>query len=343
MQPFFSLILPCYNVEAYVERCVRSILEQDFEDYEIILVDDGATDGTPAICDALAQQEPRIRVIHKENGGLSSARNAGLDIARGKYIWFIDSDDWIEPSALIQIYQACCDGEPDIVKFAHYRMEKEKKTVLLNVGAGLYRSQEQIAMLWRKALCEAGRYSLSSCMHVYKRDFLAMHRFGFVSERLIGSEDYLFNLQTLMRAQTLTVLANPLYTYEKRSGSLTQTYKPDLPERYAHLHQLLRESIRSDDHPLADRFYIWHLVMGTCVSCEYSQGQSRGSLKTARVNVRRLLKDLRVKNAARRSDRKGLGLKKSMQLAAILFGFEPLFYYLYVVKPHRGLTNSNKE
>lgn len=93
--PKISIIVPVYKVEPYLERCVESILAQTFQDFELILVDDGSPDNCGAICDAFARRDNRVRVIHKENGGLSSARNIGIDVAEGKYIGFVDSDDWV--------------------------------------------------------------------------------------------------------------------------------------------------------------------------------------------------------------------------------------------------------
>ena len=102
--PEISVIVPVYKVEPYLERCVKSILAQTFQDYEIILVDDGSPDTCPALCDQWTQRDPRIRVVHKENGGLSSARNAGMAVCQGNYISFVDSDDWIEPQMLEYLY-----------------------------------------------------------------------------------------------------------------------------------------------------------------------------------------------------------------------------------------------
>ena len=115
--PYFSIILPIYNVERYLEECIRSILNQGYQNYELILVDDGSTDNCPAICDAYAAQFDQIRVLHKRNGGLSSARNVGTEEARGMYIWWVDSDDRIEPGALEILYGVTSREEPDIVKF----------------------------------------------------------------------------------------------------------------------------------------------------------------------------------------------------------------------------------
>lgn len=101
-----SVVIPVYKVEPYLDRCVQSIVNQTYRDLEIILVDDGSPDNCPAICDAWAEKDSRIRVIHKENGGLSDARNVGMALATGEYIAFIDSDDWIAPEMLQRLYDA---------------------------------------------------------------------------------------------------------------------------------------------------------------------------------------------------------------------------------------------
>lgn len=107
MIPKISIIVPVYNVEKYLDRCIDSILNQDFEDFELILVNDGATDQCPEICDKYRKKDERIIVLNKENGGLSSARNAGLNIARGEYVGFVDSDDWISRNMYSMLYQIC--------------------------------------------------------------------------------------------------------------------------------------------------------------------------------------------------------------------------------------------
>ena len=120
--PRISVIVPVYNVAAWLPRCVDSILAQTCKNMEILLVDDGSSDASGRICDAYAEKDPRIRVVHKENGGLSSARNAGLDMASGEYLGFVDSDDWIEPGmyaemlGLMEKYDAqlVCAGRCDV-------------------------------------------------------------------------------------------------------------------------------------------------------------------------------------------------------------------------------------
>ena len=108
-----SIIIPVYNSEKFLHKCVNSVLHQTFQNWELILVDDGSSDSSGRICDIFAQDNPKVRTIHKENGGVSSARNAGLDVAIGEYIMFVDSDDWLEP----ELCQELVDGirQSDII------------------------------------------------------------------------------------------------------------------------------------------------------------------------------------------------------------------------------------
>ena len=143
--PVISVIVPVYRVEKYIRRCVESILAQGFRDYELILVDDGSPDCSGAICDEYAARDPRIRVIHKENGGLSSARNAGIDVSSGEYLFFMDSDDIIHPDTLRILYE--CIGktgaEISVGEFTRFSEEDsitflpwdEDYTVLTNLEA----------------------------------------------------------------------------------------------------------------------------------------------------------------------------------------------------------------
>ena len=110
-KPLISVIVPAYNVEKFVEKCIDSILLQSFKDFEVLLIDDGAKDSTPEICDACANKDSRIKVYHKENGGLSDARNYGIDRMQGKYVTFIDSDDYVAPGYFEYLYSLITQEE----------------------------------------------------------------------------------------------------------------------------------------------------------------------------------------------------------------------------------------
>jgi glycosyltransferase involved in cell wall biosynthesis len=120
MEKIISVIVPVYNVEDYLPKCLDSILKQSFVDFELILVDDGSTDTSGKICDQYAQIDNRIKVIHQKNGGLSNARNAAIDIARGKYYYFIDSDDWVDEQMLFEMYEQAILNDADIVIAGHF-------------------------------------------------------------------------------------------------------------------------------------------------------------------------------------------------------------------------------
>lgn len=335
MSAFFSLILPVYNVAPYLKRCLQSILNQDCTDYEIILVDDGSTDDSPAICDEYAQMDPNIRVIHKENGGLSSARNAGFAQAQGQYIWWIDSDDWIEPGALSLLKRAAESGS-EIIRFNHYRVAQTTQPFISNAQPGLYEGK-QCEILLERALYSAGKFGLSVWSHLYQRAFLLAHPTPFVSERVVGSEDYLFTLSIYPQAASILVLEECLYDYELRQGSLSQTYKKDLPGRYAALYTQLMQAYAQKGlletyQERISHFYVWHLVRGTCLSNEYHESLGH-PMAQGRQNVHAILRRHEVRSALRLMKPARLSAKDRILWTALYLRAEPLLYWLYVVKP----------
>ena len=127
--PKISIIVPVYNVEKYLEKCVRSILAQTFTDFELILVDDGSPDSSGAMCDQFAEQDQRVKVIHKENGGLSDARNAGIEIATGEYLGFVDSDDYIADDMYELLYTNIVKEDADLSICGIYDVYEGKEPV----------------------------------------------------------------------------------------------------------------------------------------------------------------------------------------------------------------------
>lgn len=125
MNPLISVVIPIYQVKEYLEQCLESVIGQTYKNLEIILVDDGSTDGSGDLCDKFANKDNRIRVIHKENGGLSSARNVGIDVSKGEYISFIDSDDWIDERYIEELYRLCVDNDCDIAQCVHWDIWSE--------------------------------------------------------------------------------------------------------------------------------------------------------------------------------------------------------------------------
>lgn len=163
--PVISVIVPVYNVELYLKRCVDSIIEQSYNNIEIILVNDGATDSSPEICDFYARTDSRIRVIHKENGGLSSARNAGINIMNGKYVLLIDSDDYIEKDMISKLYFVAQEKKADIVTCQFVKVFDDKNNQ--------YPSNNQNMKIWtgKQSLVQMfypGGIGWSACNKMYR-------------------------------------------------------------------------------------------------------------------------------------------------------------------------------
>lgn len=338
--PYFSVILPIYNVEKYLDRCVRSVLLQDFKDFEMILVDDGSTDGSSQICDEYSEKYDFIKVIHKENGGLSSARNAGLEQAQGEYVLWFDSDDWVEKNTLSLIYNSVKGRKADIVKFNYFRHIDDEVKCITNALPGWYEGEREIKELINLALCSAGKYSLSACMHAYRSSFLKDNELRFISEREVGSEDFLFNIEALFSANIVLVLQEAFYHYDLRIGSLTQRgYKEGLPEKYTYLFRILKEYLmkknKFDNYiDKLSYFYVWSLIYGTCLMNEYTVTDAH-SLKAGRLRVKEIFAYPEFKEAIKNSDKSNLTRKQYIQLYAMYFKIESLFYWLFVKKPKR--------
>lgn len=214
-----SIIVPVYNCRAYLERCVASILGQTFEDIQLLLIDDGSTDGSGALCDEFAVRDSRVQVIHQENRGVSAARNAGLDAARGDYISFVDADDWAAPEMLKEALARLGDGEMvlfDAVTVWPDGREEDDTIPLLPDSAAL----DHGAMTPPVLAQTAG--AVWRCL--YRRDLVEGVRFV---EGLKMSEDRLFNLETMGRANSVRYLKKGLYCRFMRPGSACNRYHGD--------------------------------------------------------------------------------------------------------------------
>ena len=208
-----SVIIPVYNVEAYLEMCVNSICRQTYQNLEIILVDDGSTDNSGLICDKLSQADNRIRVIHKQNGGLSSARNAGLDIAHGEFISFVDSDDTIHPR-MMEVLLSLIKNK-DIAICGHQEIKVNhppQQVVSLSRDETLTQNE-----LWREVFC---RLNNAAWNKLYRKDLIGCLRF---SEELLHGEDLIFNLNYLRVCELGAINRTKLYNYLKREGSITKS------------------------------------------------------------------------------------------------------------------------
>jgi len=297
--PYFSLILPIYNVAPYLGRCIDSILNQIFSDYEIILVDDGSTDESLSICRRYAGQYSKIIVLHKANGGLSSARNFGLNKASGKYIFWIDPDDWIEPDSLRILYEATVEKSPNIVKF-NFTRKPENCSVKTVIPYDLYSKERIRKEIFPVALEKTGLINFSVWSHVYRKDFLDCNKIIFVSEKEIGSEDYLFNWQAYLLADSILVIDECLYNYDLRDGSLSQKYRENLITQYHKLHNMLRNFLEQNDlfNTYRESYAVSYVnkALGICMKNECFT-ITRRTLLQRWLKCKKMLSDQELENA----------------------------------------------
>lgn len=223
MDKKLTFILPIYKVEAYLPQCVDSILSQADESCEIILVDDGSPDGCGAICDRYAEQHSMVKVIHKPNGGLSDARNAGFDQATGKYILFVDSDDYIEEGAVAKILHWIDSTDADVAFLLSRKVYPDGTSEPL--GENLIR--EEILGKTKEEVLRflAGRpkFPASAWGKIYRRAFLQAHGFHYPHDRRL-SEDLMYSLNLFLTAEKFDYLDFPYYCYrQNRAGSICNT------------------------------------------------------------------------------------------------------------------------
>ena len=215
--PFISLIIPVYNVREYIEQCLDSVIAQDYENFEILLVDDGSTDGSEAVCDSYADKDPRIKVFHTEKKGLSCARNIALDAAQGEYISFLDSDDWMEPGLFRKFTEYTEKYDQDIIVFRYtfdYRdCVKDPFRKSDNDGS--------IRILKDKDILPAylTEYYIKNVVwnKIYRKNCFSGIRFP--EGRIY--EDISVMYRVLENVDTLVCAPDYLYHYRQRPGSLT--------------------------------------------------------------------------------------------------------------------------
>lgn len=255
-RPLISVIVPVYKVEAYLGRCVDSLLGQTYDNLEIILVDDGSPDNCGSICDDYAARDARVRVIHKENGGLSSARNAGIDVARGEYLGFVDSDDWVDihtyewllDMALTEKVKLVCAGRYD------FSSKTGEKTVGLCPAKREVISGEELAkriFLWDNV-------DSAAWDKLYHRSLFRELRYPLG----VVSEDLPVTYRVGLTAGRVGMLDRPIYYYFHREGSITtaavsaKTFQPSSNTRQV-LEHVRREYPALEDY--AASFHVSHL------------------------------------------------------------------------------------
>ena len=254
-----SVIIPVYNTEKYIEECISSVVNQTFKDIEIILVDDGSTDNSSKLCDLYSKKYDFINVIHKNNEGLGLTRNAGMMKASGRYIIFVDSDDYIEKNTIETVLNKILLDDADVCYYSNKCLrttgicENEvrhyPKTL---VGSNIV--NELFPKFFGTSQRKIDSYSIgSACMAMYNLEFLRKNDLYFQSEREVLCEDIIFNANVCLKCKKVTFVNDCLYVYRENLNSLTHTYREDRFNKAEKLYQI-ENSIISNNCPTQEAY-----------------------------------------------------------------------------------------
>lgn len=220
-----SVVVPVYNVEAYLKQCVDSLLGQTIDSKEIILVDDGSTDGSGKLCDAYADKNACVRVIHKQNGGIGSARNAGVELAAGEYLYFLDSDDYLDADALQTLYAAAKQDDLDMILFGARCVYEAPAGEMRQVNINYERHTDLNTVRTGEASLErtmaADEYKTSVCLRLYRTAYY--RGMGFRFDETVIHEDEDVGFLSYIRASRVKIIGDNLYIRRIRGGSTMES------------------------------------------------------------------------------------------------------------------------
>ncbi len=284
MSPKVSVVVPVYNVEGYLERCVESLRKQSLREIEIILVDDGSTDGSGGLCDRYGKEDGRIKVIHKKNEGQGIARNCGLDIATGKYVAFVDSDDYMELDAYEKITDFMDRENAQLCAFGYVKQD-EKGSVFYRSGitkecfAGNKVGTRYAGHFFGDEPGHNELSGISSCMTVFLKEIIDKHGIRFPSERKVASEDTVFNLDFCLHIEKALTMPEEFYHYCQKADSFSKGYLPGRYEKGVRFCYILKEYAKQYGiEGLVDnriRMFFWGTVMD-CIKQEIRMNKEKG-------------------------------------------------------------------
>lgn len=321
MKAKVTVVIPVYNTKKYLEQCVLSVTGQTYGEIEILLVDDGSTDGTSELCDALAQRDERVRVIHKENGGAATARNLGVDEAAGEYVMFLDSDDWLDTDAIEALVSFADAQSTNVLRFNYVREYEGKQLVKPNtfLEEKLYEGEEcrtvcrQLLGLTGKELAHPESMNfLASCgFNLYRTALLRELGVRFIPIQEIGAfVDGLFNFEVFLHMERFAFVNRPFYHYRKTNeGAATARYRKNYVNRQFLLFAKLRAIIEANgEWEYFSEAYHHRVALSTMEICLNAMRNQEGFFARYR-EIKSVLKHEQFRKAYRTLDLSHMGLK----------------------------------
>jgi glycosyltransferase involved in cell wall biosynthesis len=310
-EPLISVIVPVYKVEEYLDKCVDSIINQTYKNLEIILVDDGSPDNCPKMCDDYAKKDKRIKVIHKKNGGVSSARNEGIKFSKGDYISFIDSDDWIDNNYIEEMYNALTYNEADYVCCGYKRVCGNNLEYIHNDEKIIIYNNAELLL---KLLNVQNGYGFCHMKLISKKVIKNV----VFNEKLVVGEDALFNIELCKNINKAVILNKSLYNYFFNSNSVVRKYDEKYVDKYLNSMKYMSEYIEKSYNNMETKDnlynYIAYHVMLICVNyCYHPKNNNKYKSLKKVCNIELF------KNAIKKSNYNELSLTRKVTLFTLKF------------------------
>ncbi len=320
MSELISVIVPVYNTEKYLPSCMESVLNQTYKNIEVLLIDDGSKTACAELCESYAKVDPRVKVVHKENGGLHSSRNCGLEHATGEYVIFVDSDDWLSKEMLSTMMEAAVQWDADIVRCNYIREFTDKSLIKENhfLEEKVYKDSEC------KKLCrmtvgliheelshpEDQNVMAPVWLHVYKRSLIENHRLRFESLAVYGTfEDGLFNIQAYYNAKCVVYVDKAFYHYRKNvNTSITKSHTSTLLEKYKKQYGYIRNILKNAELENKDEAMKSRIGM-SILGLSFNAIVNRDGFKARYKELKGILTDEEVNGAISALDKKYMPLK----------------------------------
>lgn len=303
-----SVIVPIYNVEPYLRECLDSILSQSYKNLEIIMINDGSQDNCGNICDEYAEKYSNFNVIHKKNQGLGPARNTGLEKVTGKYVMFLDSDDYIDSDFIELLYQKIENNNVDYVKSGFRRVDNDKKILGTTIYSNEIFKENEVRLDFAPRLIASApnkkdSFEPSVCASLYKTDVINNNNIRFLSEKnpATSCEDLIFNLEYLQLANGACSISDIGYNYRYNEKSYTTAYRADRLDNsfalYKYIKRVLKE-LNYNEFVFSRLDTMIFIKIRKCISHE-KKSISGNSVYRSLNNIKNICNDCRVQKIAR--------------------------------------------
>lgn len=319
-----SVIVPVYKVEKYLRQCLDSLTAQTLENMEIVVVDDGSPDGCPAICDEYAARDARVKVVHKENGGLLSARKAGLAASIGDYIGFVDGDDWVEPDTFLNMYNAVREYSPDMVLsefLCDYGDRAEPSEQCFEES--FYDRARLEKEIFPVMLFDGNFYDFGikpSCWSKLVRRDIFEKNLMTVDERIRMGEDAAFIYPCLLDSQSAVCIKNPTYHYRITGQSMSTAYDEKLKDIVLLPYKRLKEKNIDSNFDISSQLNYYLLYMVNFLLRNEAKKVNTHSKKERREVIENICADVDIRSAAAHVDMGKLPMHTKLLVTALRRG-----------------------